>query len=63
MRDILSGRLTGPKHDIAVLNAGAALYVCGKAADIEDGIRLADEQITSGSATRTLEAFIAESNS
>ena len=63
VRDILSGRLTGPKHDIAVLNAGAALYVCGKAADIEDGIRLADEQITSGSATRTLEAFIAESNS
>lgn len=62
VRDILSGRLTGPKHDVAVLNAGAALYVAGKANTIMEGIRLADEQIASGSATRTLEAFIAESN-
>jgi len=62
VRDILSGRLAGPKHDVAVLNAGAALYVAGKAHDITEGIRLADEQIASGGATRTLECFIAESN-
>lgn len=62
VRDILSGRLAGPKHDVAVLNAGAALYVAGKANGITEGIRLADEQIANGSATRTLEAFIAESN-
>jgi len=62
VRDILSGRLAGPRHDVAVLNAGAALYVAGKAHDIAEGIRLADEQIANGSAARTLEAFIAESN-
>ncbi len=61
-RDILAGKETGPKHDIAVLNAGAALYVAEKAASIADGIALAQAQIDSGAATATLEAFIKESN-
>ena len=61
-RDILAGKETGPKHDIAVLNAGAALYVAEKAASIADGIALAQAQIDSGAGTATLEAFIKESN-
>ena len=47
---------------MAVLNAGAALYLAERADSIADGIALADEQIASGSATRTLEAFVRESN-
>lgn len=62
VRDILAGRLSGPKHDVAVLNAGAALYVAGKVADIAAGVELADDQIRSGRASETLEAFIRESN-
>lgn len=61
-RDILAGEDSGPRHDMAVLNAGAALYLAERADSIADGIALADEQIASGSATRTLEAFVRESN-
>lgn len=61
-RDILAGVETGPKHDIAVLNAGAALYLAEKAPTIADGIALAQEQIDAGTATRTLAAFVRESN-
>ena len=61
-RDILAGKETGPKHDIAVLNAAAGLYAAQKAESIKDGIALAQQQIDSGAATATLEAFIKESN-
>lgn len=61
-RDILAGKETGPKHDVAVLNAGAALYVAERADSIADGIALAQAQIDSGAATATLEAFVRESN-
>jgi anthranilate phosphoribosyltransferase len=62
VRDILSGKETGPKRDIALLNAGLALVACDKAASIAEGIDLARQQIESGAATRTLDAFIEESN-
>jgi anthranilate phosphoribosyltransferase len=61
-RDILAGKLDGPKRDIAVLNAAAALYISGITKTIRDGIDLARAQIQDGKATRTLEAFITESN-
>ncbi|MGN0287738.1 MAG: anthranilate phosphoribosyltransferase [Atopobiaceae bacterium] len=61
-RGILDGTVTGPKHDIAVLNAGAALYAADLAQDIREGMRLAQQQIDSGAATRTLESFVQESN-
>lgn len=61
-RDILAGKLSGPKHDVAVLNAGAALYAADMAPTIAEGVRLAQEQIDSGAATSTLEVFIKESN-
>ena len=60
-RDILAGA-QGPKTDAVLLNAGAALYVAGKADSIEDGIKLAREVIASGKATETLEKFIEVSN-
>ncbi len=62
VRDILSGKLEGPKRDIALLNAGFALVVAGETSDVTAGIELAQEQIDSGRATETLERFIEESN-
>ena len=44
------------------MNAGAALYVAGKAETIEKGVRLAEELIDNGSAMRKLEEFIKYSN-
>ncbi len=48
-----------PAREIVVLNAGAALYVSGVAETIEDGITLAREVITTGSALAKMEEFVA----
>lgn len=61
-KDILSGADQGPKRQAVCLNAGAALYIAGKAATIEEGVRMAERQIDSGAALRVLEAFVEESN-
>ncbi|MCR5227679.1 MAG: anthranilate phosphoribosyltransferase [Eubacterium sp.] len=61
-RSILSGEETGPKRDATLLNAGAALYIGGKADSMEAGIELAKEIIASGKAVETLEKFIEVSN-
>ena len=60
-RDILSGA-KGPKRDAVLMNAGAALYIGGKAPDMQAGIKLAAELIDSGKALATLEKFIEVSN-
>ena len=51
---ILRGEYSA-KYDAAVLNAGAALYLGGKADSVKDGIALARELIASGKALATLE--------
>ena len=61
-RDILSGKEKGPKRSTVLMNAGAALYIGGKAETLADGVRLATELIDSGKALETLEKFIAASN-
>jgi anthranilate phosphoribosyltransferase len=58
LRDILSGAETGAARDVVLLNAGAAIYVSGKAKTIEDGVRLAGESISSASALKALEDFV-----
>ena len=60
-RRILSGE-KGHKRNAVLMNAGAALYIAGKADSIADGIRLAAELIDSGKATKTLEQLIKVSN-
>ena len=60
-RDILSG-LQGHKRNAVLLNAGAALYIGGKAESMSDGIKLAAEIIDSGKAQKTLEKVIEVSN-
>lgn len=60
-RAILNGE-KGPKRDAVLLNAGAALYIGGKADTLKDGISLAASLIDSGKAAQTLEKFITVSN-
>lgn len=60
VRRILGGE-KGPKRNAVLMNAGAALYVAGKAEDMATGVRLAGELIDSGKAAATLEKFIAVS--
>ncbi len=48
----------GPARDIVVLNAGAAIYVAGLAESLKDGIRKADQVITSGEARNRLDRLV-----
>ena len=58
---ILNGE-KGPKRNAILLNAGASLYICGKANSMKEGIALAAEIIDSGKALKTLNALIEVSN-
>ncbi len=60
-RRILAGE-KGPKRDAVLMNAGASLYIGGKADSFADGIKLAAKIIDSGKATETLEKLIEVSN-
>ena len=60
-RDILSGA-QGHKRNAVLLNAGAALYIGGKADSVKSGVELAAEIIDSGKALETLEKLIEVSN-
>ena len=60
-RGILNGE-KGHKRNAVLMNAGAALYIGGKAESMADGVRLAAELIDSGKAAETLERFIELSN-
>ena len=61
-REVLAGG-TGARHDVVVANAGAALYVAGRAPSIRDGVALAKESIATGRAREALDRLIAASNS
>lgn len=52
----------GARRTAVVLNAGAGLYVAGKADSIEAGVCLAEELIDSGKAEKKLEEFVKYSN-
>jgi len=62
VRALLAGE-TGPKRDVVLLNAGAALEVAGRTADLEGGVALAAETIDSGAAAAALERWVARSGS
>lgn len=61
-RNILKGTERGAKRQAVCLNAGAALYITGKADTLEQGVRMAEALIDSKAALKTLEDFIRESN-
>ena len=58
---ILDGE-PGPKRDIVLLNAGAAIYIAGKAQSIQEGIQMAAESIDSGKAMQVLKDLVRVSN-
>jgi anthranilate phosphoribosyltransferase len=61
-RDILSGKEQGTRRNIVLLNAGAALYIAGKAGNMKEGVGLAARLIDSGKAAETLGNVIRVSN-
>ncbi len=60
-RDLLAGIDRGPRRDVVLLNAAAALVAGGVAADLEQGVARAAESIDSGAALNALEALAAYS--
>jgi anthranilate phosphoribosyltransferase len=48
----------GPRADLVLLNAGAAIYAAGVAGDLREGVEVARATIASGAAARTLEAYV-----
>lgn len=61
VNDILSGA-KGPKTDVVLLNAGAAIYLASDGITLKDGIEKARDIIVSGKAKEQLEKFIEETN-
>ena len=62
IRNILNGD-QGPKTDIVILNAAAALYLGGKAESISKGILVAINSIKSGAANKKMDELCRVSNS
>ncbi len=61
LRAVLAGE-TGPTRSLAALNAGAAIYVAGRAESIRGGVRRAEEAIDSGAAAALLERWVERTN-
>ena len=59
---IVNGTEKGPKRQAVCMNAGAALYIAGKAESLEAGVRKAEDLIDSGAAAAKLEEFVKLSN-
>jgi anthranilate phosphoribosyltransferase len=59
-RSVLGGE-AGPARDVSILNAGAAIFVAGGAADLQEGVTRAGKAIDSGAARDVLERLISRS--
>jgi len=57
IRQVLGGE-TGPRRDIVLMNAAAALVVGGKARDLKEGVGLAADSVDSGKAAGKLSALV-----
>ena len=57
LREVLAGN-PGTERSLAVLNAGAAIYVGGGADTLEQGVRSAERAVDSGAAQRVLERWV-----
>jgi anthranilate phosphoribosyltransferase len=56
-RNILNGE-KGPKRNVVLINAAAALVAAGQAEDLKQGIRMAETAIDDGAAANKMEALI-----
>ena len=57
LRGIVDGSVTGPKRDLILANAGAAIYVAGEADSLSAGVDRAATAIDDGSAAAKLDAL------
>jgi anthranilate phosphoribosyltransferase len=57
LRAVVTGEVAGPKRDIILANAGAAIYVAGLADSIEGGVEAAAQAIDGGDAAETFAAL------
>jgi anthranilate phosphoribosyltransferase len=57
LRGLLSGEVSGAPADMVALNAGAALYVTGRADSLSDGVRQSRAGLREGRGITTLEAL------
>jgi anthranilate phosphoribosyltransferase len=57
LREVLAGN-PGTERSLAVLNAGAAIYVAGGAESLEEGVRTAERAVDSGAAQGVLERWV-----
>lgn len=58
-RAILAGERRGPQRDVVQLNAGAVLYLAGRAESILAGVRAAGDLLDSGAGRDVLERYLA----
>ena len=63
VRQVIAGKDTGPRKDIVILNAAAAIIVSDLADNFKDAIDIANTAITDGNAQQALDKFIEVSNS
>jgi anthranilate phosphoribosyltransferase len=61
-RAILAGEAAGPAMDLALINAGAAIYAAAAVATLQDGVQAARAAIESGGAVRALERYVQASH-
>ena len=57
LRAVLGGR-NGTERSLVAVNAGAAIYVSGRADSLAAGVRAAEESIDSGAATSVLDRYV-----
>jgi anthranilate phosphoribosyltransferase len=62
LRDVLAGN-PGTERSLAVLNAGAAIYVAGGEASLEEGVRAAERAVDSGEAQGVLDRWVEATSS
>jgi anthranilate phosphoribosyltransferase len=62
LREILNGKENGPRKDIVILNAAAAIIAAGLADDFASAIKVAEASISEGKASASLEKLIEISN-
>lgn len=63
LRALLAGRKEGPRADTIALNAAFALVAAGRASDLSDGVRQAQDLLASGVGNAKLEAYLAATRS
>jgi anthranilate phosphoribosyltransferase len=61
-RAILAAEAAGPAMDLALINAGAAIYAAGAVTTLQEGVQAARAAIESGGAVRALERYVQASH-